>query len=347
MSGRSPARKFATFVQTLGKMQVLITGADGLLGSNIVRVALDKGYRVRAFVLPDSPSKTLDGLPIERVEGNLLNPGEVQQAVQGCEYVIHAAANTNVWPSRGPIYRKVNYDGTRHVAEACQRENVKRLVVIGSAAAFPPGTREKPADETVPMADTGYGLDYISSKREAQEYILREARENGLPALIICPTFMFGPYDSKPSGGAMIVGVVKRQAPGYPISGGKNFVHARDVAVAAVNGLTMGRTGEIYLAGNENLSYKEIFAKIGRIAGVKPPALPMPSFVLLAVGAVGSFLGKTFGFQPKITLPMARVACDGQYFSARKAVQELNMPQTPIEQAIEEAIDWMKQNGLL
>ena len=328
-------------------MQLLVTGADGLLGSNIVRVALEKGYKVRVFVLPDSPSNTLDGLPIERVEGNLLNAAEVQRAVKDCDYVIHAAANTNVWPSRDTIYWKVNYDGTRHVAEACKTEGVKRLVVIGSAASFPCGTKEQPADESAPMADTGYGLDYIASKRKAQEYILQQVREAGLPALIVCPTFMFGPYDSKPSGGAMIVGVVKRQAPGYPISGGKNFVHARDVAVAAVNGLTKGRVGEIYIAGNENLSYKEVFEKMGDIAGVKPPALPMPSFVLLAVGRLGSFFGRLFGFQPKITLPMARVACDGQYFSAEKARRELDMPATPIEEAIEEAINWMKEEGML
>ncbi len=328
-------------------MKLLVTGADGLLGSNIVRVALEEGYTVRVFVLPDSPSQTLRDLPVERIEGNLLDKAAVERAVSGCDYVIHAAANTNVWPSRGAIYRKVNEEGTRYVAEACRREGVKRMVYIGSAASFPSGTKQQPADESVPMADTGYGLDYIDSKRKAQEYLLAEAKEKGFPALIVCPTFMFGPYDSKPSGGAMIVGVVKRQAPGYPISGGKNFVHARDVAVAAVHALTKGRVGEMYIAGHENLSYKEVFEKIGRIAGVKPPTLPLPSFVLLGVGALGSFFGKLFGFQPKITLPMARVACDGQYFSSAKAVRELDMPQTPIEEAIEEAINWMKENGIL
>ncbi len=328
-------------------MKVLVTGADGLLGSNVVRVALEKGYSVRVFVLPNSPSRTLDGLPVERVPGDLLDREAVDRAVAGCDYVIHAAANTNVWPSRGPIYRKVNYEGTRHVAEACRRAEVKRLVAIGSAASFPSGTKQQPADESTPMADTGYGLGYIDSKREAQEYLLAEARERGLPVVVICPTFMFGPYDSKPSGGAMIVGVVKRQAPGYPVSGGKNFVHARDVAVAALNALTKGRVGEVYIAGHENLTYKEIFEKIGRVAGVKPPSLPLPSWVLLGVGALGSFFGRLFGFQPKISLPMARVACDGQYFSAAKAVRELDMPQTPIEVAIEESISWMRENGLL
>ncbi len=325
----------------------MVTGADGLLGSNIVRVALDRGYKVRVFVLPNSPSNTLDGLPIEKVEGNLLDSRAVHKAVQGCDYVIHAAANTNVWPSQGEIYWKVNYEGTRHVAEACKAAEVKRLVVIGSAASFPSGTKEQPADESVPMADTGYGLDYIASKRKAQEYILEQVRKNDLPALVICPTFMFGPYDSKPSGGAMIVGVVKGQAPGFPISGGKNFVHARDVAVAAVNALTKGKVGEMYIAGNENLSYEEIFDKIGRIAGVKPPRLPMPSFVLLGVGSLSSFFAKLFGFRPKITLPMARVACDGQYFTAEKARKELDMPATPIEEAIEEAIAWMKEQEML
>src|SRR4051812_45299430 len=99
-------------------MKILVTGADGLLGSNVVRILLEKGHSVRIFAQPFRQQKTLAGLNNERVEGDLLNPTEVINAAKNCDSIIHIAANTSVWPSRSEIVNKVNIDGTKNIIEA-------------------------------------------------------------------------------------------------------------------------------------------------------------------------------------------------------------------------------------
>jgi len=325
-------------------MRVLVTGADGMLGSHIVRQLLQRNHKVRAFLFPDANHIALEGLDVERVPGNILNYDEVLAASKGCSQMIHVAANTNVWPSRSEIVRRVNIEGTRHMIKAAKAVGVSRFVHIGSASSFGLGSQHAPGDETTPFNGRKYGLDYVDSKYEAQQILLREVAENGFPAVVVAPTFMFGPYDTKPGSGQMLIALRQRKVPAFA-SGGKNFVHVNDVAEAAVNALTMGRTGESYIAGNENLSYREVMHKIAGVMQVPPPKLPAPDFLLKIAGLVGSALGRLKIATPKLSYPMALVACDGQYFSSAKAVAELNMPQTNIETAIGEAYEWFVAHG--
>lgn len=325
-------------------MKVLITGADGMLGSNLTRELLSRGHQIRAFLLPNSPATSLDGLDIERVEGNILQVDDLVQAVESCDAIIHAAANTNIWPDRSEIVRKVNIDGTKNIITAAKSANVQRLVYVGTANSFGFGSKDSPGDETRPYGSAKYGLDYMDSKREAQLILLEEVKNSGLPAVVVNPTFMFGPYDSKPGAGAMILAVYHQKVPGYA-QGGRNFIYVKDVAIAIANALTKGKIGECYIAGNQNLNYKEAFGTIADVVGVKPPSLAIPPFATKLYGRIGSLTGKLFGKQPNVSYPMALISSDEHFFSAAKAVRELDMPQTDIKIAIKECFDWLKGNG--
>lgn len=327
-------------------MKVLVTGADGMLGSNIVRRLLDQNHDVRVMILPGSPSKSLTGLDIETREGNILNPLDAATAVKGCQAVIHTAANTNIWPDRSEIVRKVNYDGTVNMVQAAQRNNIERFIFIGTANSFGFGTKEDPGDETRPYKCEKYGLDYMDSKLQAQNYVLNEVKTNGFPALTVNPTFMWGPYDSKPGAGEMILAVYKGKVPGYAV-GGRNYVHANDVALAVVNALSKGRIGESYIGGHHNMDYKEAFDMIAKVVGVKAPPLAIPPFAGKLYGRLGSLYGTIFNKKPNVSYAMAHISCDGHYFTADKAVKELDMPQTSIEVAIEDCFKWLKDNGYL
>jgi|APTNR8051073442_1049403.scaffolds.fasta_scaffold00447_20 dihydroflavonol-4-reductase len=325
-------------------MKVLLTGADGLLGSNIARELLHQGYEVKVFLLPETTSPTLKELPVERVYGNLLDAEAVRQVMRGCGAVIHAAAHTGVWPVRSELVRRVNINGARHVFDAALAEDVSRVVHISSASSFGFGTKEAPGTEESPFQGARYGLDYIDSKHQAQELALGYAHERSLPVIVINPTFMFGPYDARPSAGRMILSVYEGKVPGYT-RGGRNFAHARDVAKAAVNALRLGRVGECYIAGSQNLNYQEIFGKMSEVLSVRPPRIAMPNWGILTVGALGSLSGKLLGKEPVLSLQTARIALDGQYYSPAKAIRELEMPQTPIETAIQESFAWHQANG--
>ncbi len=327
-------------------MKVLVTGADGLLGSNLVRELLNRGDEIRAFVQPGRQQKTLHGLVIEKISGNLLDEDDVINAAEGCDAIIHCAASTSVWPTRSEMVNRVNIDGTKNIIKSAYHNKIQRLVYIGTANSFGFGSKENPGVETNPYKSATYSLDYMDSKYKAQQLILKEVKENKLPAVIVNPTFMFGPYDSNPSSGAMIVALYKGKVPGYT-SGGRNYLCAKDAAVAIANALTKGRIGECYILGNQNMSYKEAFEKIATTIGVKPPSLHIPSVFAKLYGRIGTIIGKISDKTPAISYPLSRIACDEHYFSAAKAIQELQLPQSPIETGIKECFEWLKENGYL
>ena len=109
----------------------------------------------------------------------------------------------------------------------------------------------------------------------------------------------------------------------------------------------MGVIGQSYIIGNENLSYKEAFGKMGNVLGVNAPKLKIPEIGILAYGRLGSFMGRLTGKKPNVSYAMAKISCDSHYFSAAKAVRELKLPQSPIEEGIKESYDWLKANGYI
>ncbi|HKK74768.1 MAG TPA: NAD-dependent epimerase/dehydratase family protein [Saprospiraceae bacterium] len=324
-------------------MKVFLTGPDGLLGSNLVRLLLAEGHAVKALVYPGSQSKTIDDLPIEKVSGDILDYESLLVAMNGCEAVIHAAANTSVWPTKSPKIWDINVKGTQHAIDAVVELGIKRMVHVSSASSFTHGSLDQPGDETAPFGGDQYGLDYIESKYAGQQIVQRAVAERGLPAVIINPTYMIGAFDSLPSSGKLLVNLAKKKLPGYT-SGGKNFVYVKDVAQAIINALTMGRVGECYIAGNVNHSYQEIFHIMAKVAQVSPPKLAVPDALMQIIGRISTGWGKLARKDSPMNHATAKFACESQYYSPQKAVQELKMPQTPIEAAIQEAYDWFVEN---
>lgn len=326
--------------------KVFVTGGDGLLGSNLVRSLLKRGHSVRVMVQPGRKPITLEGLAIERAEADLLDADAVKEVSRGCNQIIHVAALTNVWPSRGEIYHKINVQGTENMIAAALAHGVSRFVHVGSASTFLYGSKEKPGDESKVNFPSPYGLDYIDTKTLGSQRVQEAVLYNELPALITCPTFMMGGYDSKPSSGAMIIAIATRKTPGYS-PGGKNWVCVTDVAEGICNALTQGRIGESYIMGHENLSYHEAFERIAAVAGVQSPSVPFPSALVQLGGLIGQTVGALRKKTPALTYPMARVSCHGHYFSPAKAVRELSLPQTPIEVGVQEALDWFREHKYL
>jgi dihydroflavonol-4-reductase len=325
-------------------MKVLVTGADGMLGSNIVKELSDKNHDITIFVLPNSPT-IFPELSLNQIEGNILDAEGIKKAAEGQDAIIHVAALTDVWPYRSEIVRQVNIEGTKNVAAATIHAGLQRLVAIGSASSCGIGTLENPGTEEAPFVSDKYGLDYVDSKKTAQDFLLHETKENGLPALIINPTFMFGAYDSKPGAGQIIRAVYNRQIPGYP-SGGRNYIFAKDVAIAAVNALTMGRIGECYIAGSHNLNYKDAFNIIAEVIDSKAPSIKFPGLLMKTLGWINATIANLFGTTPAITYAMAAISADEHYFSSKKAIDELDLPQTDLKIAVKECFDWMKKNDV-
>lgn len=318
-------------------MRVFVTGADGLLGSNLVRRLLEKGYEVRVLIYPGSRSTSLDDLQIDRIEGDLLESGPVlANAMQGCEGVFHVAAITDLWADPEFTW-KVNLEGTRNILDACLAAGVKRMVFVGSASSIAPGSLEKPGDERGGFPEVYIGTPYMESKHKAAELVRQYVRERNLDAVIVAPTFLLGPFDTRPSGGELVQRFCEK---GMRVTspGGRNFAYAPDVAEGVRLAFEKGRSGETYLLGGENLTYKDFFGRVGRITGREGPRRVLSPGTILAVGSLASCVGKITGRKPKFDKNIARFSLLNTYYTSAKAIEELGLPQTPVETAIRDSV---------
>lgn len=326
--------------------RILVTGGTGLLGSNLLRELLHRGYAPRVLIHNNDGSRTLADLPIERVSGDLRDLDSLQKAAQGCDAIIHVGAHTEVWPSRDPKHHLVNVQGTSKLIQVALARGVSKFIHVGSANSFVRGSKEHPGTEQHTWEHSPYGLDYILSKAAGQKQVLRAVKTQGLPGIVVNPTFMIGPFDSKPSSGAMLLALARKKVPGYS-QGGKNWVYVKDVAIGICQALKQGQIGHCYILGHENLSYQEALSRMARAIEKPIPSFAIPNYLLQSMGKLGSWGGKWLGYTPPISYPMARIACEGHYYSPAKAVSELELPQTPIEVAAQEAFQWFSKNGYL
>lgn len=318
-------------------MKIFITGADGLLGANLTRQLIARGDTVRALIFPGCRLPALDGLAVERVEGDLLDDRfSLAEAMAGCEAVFHCAAITDMWADEA-VTRRVNVHGTRRILDACLEAKVKRLVFVGSASSFTPGTIDRPGDEKAPFPELYHGVPYMESKHEAAELTRQYVRERGLDAVIVAPTFLLGPFDSRPSGGEMVRQFLqKRMTMTSP--GGRNFVHAGNVAAAMIAALDRGRSGETYILGGPNLSYHEFFNRVAKIAGAPPVKRVLPGAVLLLMGNAASAIGNLLKKKMVFNRDIARFSLVETFYNPGKARTELGLPDTDIDVAIEDSI---------
>lgn len=323
--------------------KVFVTGADGMLGSSVCRELISEGYEVKAMCLKGRTTNTIQELPIEIVSGDILDKKFLLQEIAGSDYVIHIAALLSVWPRRSELTKKVNIIGTQNVMEIVKELKIARMVHIGSASSFGHGQKNTPGNENSPFIGGKYGMDYLDSKHDAQIMLLEEFKKTGFPVIVINPTFMIGPFDFGPSSGQMLVAICKSKLKWYN-EGGKNFVCSMDVAKATVNALNRGRLGECYIAGGENLSYKEFCLKVYKSINKKFNMKPVSNFILLVIGFISSAIARLIRKKPKLSFGMTLLAKENQYFSSKKAITELNMPQTPIEVGINQSIEWFKAN---
>ena len=322
---------------------VLVTGANGFLGRHLVAELHRRGHAVRALVRPGTPPPFPAGWEVAYVEADLGEPTTLTGLADGCAAIIHAAALAQVNPARSRAVWAINDGGTAAVLELARQAGAPRFVYVGTANVFGFGPKTNPGDETRPYAGAYYGLDYMDSKRAATDRVLRAVAQWQLPAVLVHPCFMLGPQDTKPTSNALLLELYRGRLPGYP-PGGKNYVHVQDVAVATVNALTMGRVGESYILGNENLSYQEAFSRVAQVLGVPAPRWAIPAAAARLYGYAADLKAYLTKHPAQLNSAMAAVANDGHYFKVEKARAELALSTTPIEEAVSEAFEWFKMH---
>ena len=316
---------------------VFVTGISGLLGTNLAIDLLENGHKVLGLVRDKKRYKGISHPNLELIERSLED--DLAPWLDIAEVVVHVAAETRQNLTAYSDYLKINFVATQHLYDSAVRSTVKKFVFVSTANTMGYGSLEDPGHEgrevRFPFSDSFYAR----SKIEAENYVLRKARE--METIIVNPTFMLGPYDTKPSSGKIILMGWKKRFIFYP-PGGKNFVHVKDVSSGIIKALESGRHGERYLLAHENLSYRQFYEMLNAVADQDARLIAIPKPALMLLGHFGDFLRK-LGIRSSLSSTNTRILCVNNYYSNQKSREKLGLDYSSTDQSIRDAIDYFGQ----
>jgi dihydroflavonol-4-reductase len=324
--------------------QALVTGGTGFVGANVVRELVAAGAGVRVLARAGGDRRALDGVPVEIVEGDVLDAASVRRAVRGVQTVYHVAADYRLWtPDPAGLYR-TNVEGTRTVLEAAGEAGVGRIVHTSSVGALGVPADGRPGTEDTPVTLADMVGHYKRSKFLGEQ-VARELAGRGLPVVIVNPSAPIGPWDVKPTPTGQMVVDFMRGRMIATVDTGLNVVHVRDVAVGHLLAAERGRPGERYILGHQDLALAEIFRLLAEITGGRPPRFRVPYALAWLGAACCEGLSRLTRRPPAVPLTAVRMARKRMYFSSAKAVRELGLPQTDVRVALADAVAWFAARG--
>lgn len=316
---------------------VLVTGASGFVGAAVARALLARGYKVRALVRPSSPRRNLSGLNVEVMEGAL---GD-RSALDGCDALIHVAADYRLWVRDPAPMMRANVDGTRVMMRAALECGIRRIVHTSSVATLGGPT------EAVPSHLHQMIGPYKRSKYLAEEVVRGLVAERGLPAVIVNPSTPIGPGDLRPTPtGRMVVEAASGRMPAH-VDTGLNLVHVDDVAAGHVLALERGTPGERYILGGDDMSLADMLSVIAGLMGRKAPRVRVPLAAVLPVALAAEGWGRLTGREPFVTLDGLRMARKSMYFSSAKAEAALGYTHRPAVEALRDGVEWFRRQGMV
>ena len=326
-------------------MTTLVTGSTGFVGSHVARQLVAAGDRVRVLVRKTSKLQSLEGLPVDRVEGDLCDAMSLERAMRGVRRVFHIAADYRLWAKAPEEIYENNVAGTQRLFEAAAQAGVERIVYTSTVAtiAVPGHDAKLPNEETPATVDQMIGH-YKRSKFLAELEAIKAAG-SGMPVVIVNPTAPVGPGDWKPTPtGRMIVDFVNGKMPAY-VDTGLNVVAVEDVAAGHLLAAEKGRIGERYILGCRNMTLKQILEALAPIAGRPAPRVRLPHAFALAAGYADEWFSRLAGREPQIPVEGVKMSRHRMFVESDKAERELGYKPSSVEAALERAVRWYEQHG--
>ena len=329
-------------------MRVLLTGATGFVGAAILRRLSVEDVSIRVLVRETSDRIHLKNIQTEIYVGDLGDKASLQNALRGCDALIHTAAEYRLWTANPNNMIASNITGTGNILSAAGEAGVTNIVYTSSVAALGKAAGDDPVTESTPSELKGkIGL-YKRSKFLAEQKVLRIHQTQGLPVKIVNPSAPIGPGDIKPTPtGRLVVETAKGKVPAY-VESGLNVVHVDDVAEGHWLALHKGVPGEKYILGGENLTLLEILPHIATAAGVRPPMIRVPHNIVLPIAYISEAWAKwVTGKEPFTTVDGVNMSRKPMHYSSKKAIDDLGYAPRPIISAFQESVDWFRRHGYL
>ncbi len=325
-------------------MTILVTGATGHLGANLIRELLTRGEKVRVLLRPDSDNKAVEGLNVEHAYGDLTDKASLVKAVEHCDYVYHLAAFVSIRSGDKKELYDVNVLGTRYLMQACRAEGVKKVVHCSSFGAIghnPDGaSNEKWAVSPYEMT-TDYEISKTFAELEVYKEIVR-----GLPAVIVNPSGIVGPWDFRPSLlGQTIIEFAKGKMRAS-IKGGFDFVPVQDVVQGHLLAMEKGVIGERYLLTGEKLTLQETLDWLEEFTGVAKPKIIIPALFMQNIAIIKDWIERRFfpHVYPRFNYHSIRLLSGGKHGNHQRAIDELGLKPTPVKEAYRDAVQWFKDH---
>ena len=327
-------------------MKVLVTGANGFLGSWVTRALVDEGHEVYALVRPKSDLSELDGINCKYVYGDVTDIVSLLEAFKGIDTVFHLAGVIAYKGSDRALMERVNVQGTANVVEVCRECHVRRLVHLSSVVAIG-GSRSSSEilDEKSEFNVHDLNLGYFETKFAAEELVKKAVAKGEIDAVILNPSTIYGPGDARKGSRKMMLKVAQGKFKFYT-SGGVNVVAVQDVVKGILSAWKVGKKGERYILAGENILIKDLFRIIAEEAGVPAPAHHLPDQMLHLVGTIGDVMEK-MGFKGPLSKENAYTATMYHWFDSSKAQKELDFHPRPAREAIHNSVQWIKEQGML
>jgi dihydroflavonol-4-reductase len=325
-------------------MTALVTGANGFLGSAVVRALLADGSAVRALVRAGSDRRNLAGLDVEVASGDLVDRDSLRRAAAGCKSVFHVAADYRLWVADPkPMYLS-NVDGSVNVLEAAAEAGAERMVYTSSVAVLGINEDRTPADEETPVTVDDMVGHYKRSKFLAEAAVRKRATELGFPVVTVNPSTPIGPRDVKPTPtGRILLDAAAGRMPAF-VDTGLNLVHVDDVAAGHLKAAKLGVPGERYILGGDDFTLEQILRVVAEHVGRRASTIRLPHWSVYPLAVAAEALAALTKREPRVTLDGVRMSTKHMYFSSRKAQRDLEYRWRDPKVGVAEAVDWFKAN---
>jgi dihydroflavonol-4-reductase len=321
---------------------VAITGATGHLGTAIVLLALDRGFKVRALYRNGKPGIEHENL--SWIKGDL-SVASLELFLASANAIIHCAAKISIHGDADGSVKLTNIGGTKNLMEAARSNPTLRIVHVSSTHAATEFPQDEVYNEERPLKSEDAAA-YDFSKAESERIVNEYVQNTNANALIVRPSSMLGPPDLRPSLlGAALLGLYKGELPALT-SGGYDFVDVRDVAAACLNAVTMGRAGETYILTGRYYDLHELSQLIHELGGSKPPRIIKITWLLHLLPFVNLY-SRITGKAAPFTREGLVTLQNGHNMSHEKAKRELRYNPRNIESSVQDLIEWWKDQNLI
>ena len=314
----------------------LVIGANGLLGSHVTRQLLADGHEVRAMVRPNATTIGIDDLPVTRHHGDIWDNDTLREAMAGVDDVYYCVVDTRGWlRDPAPLFH-TNVDGTRNVLEVAKTANLRKFVFTSSYVTVGRRRGHRASEDDI-IVDRGL-TPYVRSRVQAENIVLKSAREQGLPAVAMCVSTTYGTGDwGRTPHGAIIAGAAFGKLP-FVMNGIElEAVGVDDAARALILAADRGRVGERYLISEKIISNADVVRIAADAAGVSAPTKSIPLPMSYALATVGSIKAKLRGTDEQLSLGSLRLMRAEAPVDHSKAIRELGWEPRPVEESIREA----------